>query len=147
MRIILLKDVRKVGRKDDVKDVADGYAINFLLPQGLAVAASPEKVAALEKQHAEISAARAKEDAALDASVRSLRDVHIAVPARATPKGGLFKSITAADIAKAISSSGAAVPADRIMLPAPLKSTGEHRVTLRSANASSEIIVSITPAV
>jgi len=146
MKIILLKDVRKVGHKDEIKNVADGYATNFLLPQNLAVAASPEKVAEIEKKQAATSAEKAQEEVALESAVRSLAGQKISVSARATPKGGLFKAITVSDIAKAVrEQTQITLPERVIALEAPIKTTGEHEVALLSAKTGATMILVVTP--
>lgn len=146
MRIILLKDVRKVGRKDEVKDVADGYAINFLLPRNLAVTATPDRLAAFEKKQAAVAQAHAVAEAAIDGNIRSLEGRRIALSLRATPKGGLFKSVTTSDIISSIrEQANAEIPEDAVVLEEPIKTTGEHRIRLRSNHASAELMLVITP--
>src|SRR5579863_6832043 len=98
MKVILLKDVRNVGRKDEVKTVADGFAANFLLPQNLAIAATSDKVAALEKTKETQAAELLKQEAELDERIRALSGQKIEITARATEKGGLFKALSASDI-------------------------------------------------
>ena len=65
MQIILLQDVGGVGKRHEVKDVADGYALNFLIPRGAAEQATPERLASHEKRIAELSAEKEREEAAL----------------------------------------------------------------------------------
>jgi large subunit ribosomal protein L9 len=144
MKVILLKDVRKVGRKDEIKNVADGYAINFLLRQNLAVAATPDKVAVLEKHQTAAREAEEAREAELDGIVQHLANERVELAVRATPKGGLFKSIGAADISRAVAAQKKVnIPADCIVLKDLIKTVGEHRLVLASAHAKAEITIAV----
>jgi large subunit ribosomal protein L9 len=144
MKIILLKDVAKVGQHGTVQEVADGYALNFLIARGLAVQATPEKVAAYAAAQKREGDARAEADKVLIAAIRSLEGVRIEITARATPKGGLFKSITTSDIVTAIADrQRAVVPEGAIQLAKPIKETGEHKITIHSGEAKAEITLAI----
>src|SRR5665213_1969010 len=98
MKVILLKDVRGLGVHHAIKDVSDGYAINFLLPQKLAEAATEEKVKRLAQQKETHEAEVLAQEAALDMTVASAEGKTISLTARATEKGGLFKALTVKDI-------------------------------------------------
>lgn len=146
MKVILLKDVRGVGQHGTVQNVADGYAINRLFPQKLAEPATDEKVKQLEAQAAVREAQRQKEEAELDSKVLSLRGKRVALQARATEKGGLFKAVTPADIAKAIRADHSLeIPEGAIVIAEPIKTVGEHHVVLKSKSGTVELAVGITP--
>src|SRR5258708_3880321 len=102
MKVILLKDVRGVGIHGDVKTVADGYAINKLFPSKLAEPATEEKMKQVESQKAARQEAAKKVEEQLDNKVLQLRGKKVVLQSRATEKGGLFKTIAAKDIVKAI---------------------------------------------
>lgn len=147
MKVIMLKDVRGVGQHGTVQQVADGFAINKLFPQQLAAPATPEKMKEIEAQAAAAAAARAKEEEQLDSKVASLHGKRVAVSARATEKGGLFKAVGASDIAKAIRAEHSLeVPESAIHLPEHLKVVGEHAVQLRGKNKKAELTVVVAPA-
>ena len=139
MKVIFLKDVRGVGRIHEVKNVADGYAANKLFPQKLAEPATAEKIAKLEKIKAAAEEAVKKEQEILDKKVLSLKGKTVTLSVKATEKGGLFKSITTKDVAKAILGEHALqIPEDSIVFE-PIKTTGEHKVGLHSKNARTEM--------
>lgn len=147
MKVIFLKDVGGVGQQGSVKDVADGYAMNFLIAQGLAVQATAEKVAAYEAQQKTKEETREREHAELVKTVRGLDGARIEHEVRATEKGGLFKSITGEDILRLLSEQkGARLPKDAVTLPKPLKETGEHHIKINAAGVSAEIIFAIKAA-
>jgi large subunit ribosomal protein L9 len=147
MKVILLKDVRGVGQRHDIKNVADGYAVNFLFKNKFAEPATEDKVKQLEAQKEAARAAVRAEEEALDKKVLSLNGKGISMSLKATDKGGLFKSVTAKDIAKSILAEHALqIPEDSIMLANPIKTTGEHRFILQSKNKKIEMRLVISAA-
>ena len=148
MKVIFLKEVRRVGRVGEIKNVADGYAINFLFPHKAAEAATDEKVAQFEKQKIAHIAELAKVEQQQDNKVVSLRGKLVTIPARATEKGGLFKAITTKDIAKAILAQQSLEIAEEMMhVSEPIKTVGEHKISLHSKNQKAELGVVIVAGV
>ena len=146
MKVILLKDVKGVGRIHEVKDVADGYAINNLLPRKLVELATPEKIERLKASTAQHEKEVAAQEEALAAHIKGLNGAHVGISARATEKGGLFKAIGAPEIIRAIKAEKKLdIPEETVMLEHPLKTTGEHSVELRAHGATSTIVVAIAP--
>jgi len=148
MKVILLKDVRGVGMHGEIKNVADGYAINGLFPKKLAEAATSEKIADVEAKRVAHEAEMQKEAEQLDNKVAALRGKTITISSRATEKGGLFKAVHEKDVAKAILDEHAlAIPEDAISFPEPVKTVGEHVVLLKSKNQKAEFGVVVVPTV
>jgi large subunit ribosomal protein L9 len=131
MKIILTDDVKELGHKGDVLEVADGYARNYLLPKSLAVKASAgalKEAEGIRKVRAE--AERALVDAA-SGLAEALSGATVVVAARSADEGKLFGSIGARNIADAIASyTGIEVGAEIIALTGPIKEIGMHEVTL-----------------
>jgi large subunit ribosomal protein L9 len=147
MKVVFLKDVRGVGRVHEIKDVADGYAVNMLFPRKLAEPATEAKIAELSKVKAAAEAEQKKLEEILDKKVLSLKGKQITISARATEKGGLFKSVVEKDIAKAILGEHALqIPEDSISIDAPIKTTGEHKVKLASKNVHVDMSLSVKAA-
>lgn len=147
MKVILLKDVRSVGTHGEVKNVADGYAINFLFPQRLAEPATEDKVKELEGKKQERMAAAAKDEAALTDKIMQLQGKKVVLSARATEKGGLFKTLAAKDIARAVKAEYETdLPEDTIHFTEPIKTVGEHKVLLKSKTQKAELAVSVVAA-
>lgn len=147
MQVILLKDVRRVGSAHDIKDVADGFAYNFLIPQKLAEIATPEKLKEVEAQKAKREAERQEQEKQLDTKVAALRGKSVTIAAKATDKGGLFKGIVEKDIALAIRGQHSLeIAEDIIGLSAPIKTVGEHKVSLTSKNEKAELAVVVSAA-
>lgn len=148
MKVVLLKDVRSVGQRHEVKDVADGYAINYLFKNKLAEPATQEKIKSIEAQKEAAAEAMRKEDEILDKKIFSLKGKTISLSAKATEKGGLFKAIAQKDILKAILGEySLQIPEESIVLASPIKTTGEHKVVLQSKNHKADMTVAITPGI
>jgi large subunit ribosomal protein L9 len=131
VKVILQRTVERLGDPGDVAEVADGYARNYLIPRGLAVRAEKGAVRhaeSLKRAHESRTQARKGEYEALAAR---LIQTPIVVTARVGEEGKLFGSVTAADIAEALSAQ-AAVPIDRrdLHLDEPIRSIGTHEVTV-----------------
>jgi large subunit ribosomal protein L9 len=147
MKVILLKDVRQIGRAHEVKNVADGYAINFLFKQHLAEPATEEKIKAIEAKQKAHEAELQREEEELTKKILSLRGKKITIKARATEKGGLFKQIAGKDIAhQIVVEHKVAVPETAISMPEHIKTVGEHIVVAHSKTQKAEIVLEIVPA-
>lgn len=144
MKVIFLKDVKRVGQHGEIKNVADGYAANFLFPNKLAEPATDEKVKQFEAQRALREATHRREEEQQDKKVASLRGKSITISARATEKGGLFKAITTKDITKAILAEHSLEVAEEMIHAEPIKTVGEHKVSLQSKNQKDELTLSVT---
>jgi large subunit ribosomal protein L9 len=131
MKVILQKTVERLGDPGDVAEVADGYARNFLIPRGLAIRAEKGAIRhaeSLKRAHETRTKARKGEFEALAAR---LIQEPIVVRARAGEEGKLFGSVTAADVAEAVSAQ-AGVEVDRkdVHLDEPIRSVGTHEVRI-----------------
>lgn len=129
MKVILADDVEKLGRKGDVVTVADGYARNFLVPKGLALAASKGALRQAEQmRRAREEADRKAKDAAAS-RVAALGASPVYISARAGEGGRLFGSVTKSDIARAVEEQlGEAIDSKDIRLEDPIRSLGMHDV-------------------
>lgn len=143
MKLIFLKDVGKVARHNEVKDIADGYALNYLIPGGFAVQATPQRVKEFEARLGREAAVHARQEAELSAVIRDLAGARITLPVRATEKGGLFKAITAEDVRRALEKEGRQVPLSAIDLKKPIKETGEYPLLIMCAEAHATITVAV----
>jgi large subunit ribosomal protein L9 len=131
MQIILMEKVVNVGNLGDVVKVKDGYARNFLIPQGKARRATPENVKMLEAKRAELEQAAAGKLAAAQAQVEKLEGLKVAVTQKAGVDGRLFGSVGNVDIVEALAKDGIVVEKSAIRMPnGPLKHVGEHPVTV-----------------
>jgi len=145
MRVILLKDIEKLGKKYEIKNVKDGYAKNFLIPQGLAKPATPQALKWLELQK-EIQQKKAEEELKkVQEFASNLDGLEITIPVRVGENEQLFESITAQKIAEKLKEIGYEVKKTQIDLAEPIKELGEFPVKIKlEHNLEVEIRVIVT---
>ena len=147
MKVILLDDVAKVGRRGEVRDVSDGYARNFLIPKKLALSATAGNLKNLDhiKRQQDAKASRIKDDAdSLRARIESLvyEDRR-----QASDEGKLFGSVTTQDIAEYLEKQGLKIERRRLVLDEPIKTLGEHAVGIRlHADVTAQLRVNVVRA-
>lgn len=128
MQLLLKRTINKLGRIGDVVNVKPGYARNFLLPNGLAVPVTKANLAMIESEREKAlieEQARVKD---LKAVADRIKDSSITIEGRASAEGHLFGSVTAAQIAKAMTEKGFPIEEKHIRLEAPLKQIGVYDV-------------------
>ena len=130
MKVILLKDIAKLGRKDDIKDVSDGYARNFLMPRGLAAPATQALLKEMETRKAGQAAKIQKETEAAKELAAKIGKIKLTIKARANEEKELFGSVDAAQIADAFKEKGIEVAKNQIILEEPIKKLGDYKVKI-----------------
>ena len=131
MQVILLEKVINLGGLGDVVKVRPGFARNYLIPQGKAKRATQAAMAEFEARRAELEKAHGEKLAAAQAQGERLNGLSIQIAAKAGVDGRLFGSVTNYDIAEALGKQGFKVQKAQVRMPAgPLKSVGEHKVTI-----------------
>lgn len=145
MKIILLDDVAKLGRRGEVRDVSDGYARNFLIPKKLALSASAGNLKNLDhiKKQQESKAERIKDDAhGLQQRIEALTYEE---RRQASEEGKLFGSVTSQHIADFLDRHGVKLERRRIQLDEPIKTLGETMVPVRlHADVTAQLKVSVS---
>jgi large subunit ribosomal protein L9 len=144
MKIILLKDVQKIGKKYDVKIVSDGHAINLLIPQGLAITATPNAIKSLEAEKAKMERERMIHEELLVKNLEGLKAATITIVGRANEKGHLFAGLHKEAIAEEIQKqTRLQIDPSFIQLEHPLKTIGEHVIEVRGGgkNAKLKIVI------
>jgi large subunit ribosomal protein L9 len=134
MKVILLRDVSGKGKAGEVKEVAKGYARNFLLPQGLALAATPTAIKQVESQLRKGGIKETLDQVKLAKLAEQIdgREIHFQAHVGADDR--LFGSITAADIAEELSQViGSSIDKRKIGIDKPLRQVGSHEVTIKLA--------------
>jgi len=132
MKIILLKDVGGVGKRKEVKDVSDGYAINFLIPRGLAHQATAENVAKLEREKRDDNVRVAREDDAWKTTIESLQAQPPTVSVRVNDRGHPYQHIAGNTIERAITETyKVTIPKGAVILDEPITDVGQHIVLIR----------------
>ncbi len=144
MRVILLKDVPGVGKRYDVKEVADGFARNQLIPRGDAELATPKALSTITARKERIADTKRLEHSLLDKNITSLKEKTVTISRKANEKGHLFAKIKPQDIADAIREQfRIEIPVSVIALSEYIETIGEHRILLKSDSVGAEIVLQI----
>jgi large subunit ribosomal protein L9 len=132
MEIILLQDVNKLGQKDDIVKVKDGYGRNFLIPRGFAIAAS----ASAKKMHAENLRQKAHKEEKIKAAAQEIAEklsgVKLTVGAKTSTSGKIFGSVNTIQIAEALNEKGFDIDRKNITLPEEqIKEIGNYKAVIK----------------
>lgn len=144
MRVIFLKDIPGIGRKYDIKNVADGYAQNFLLPRGLAKVATDTITKEIELKKKNKKEEQEIKENLLDREVNKLKDVVLEIKSKLNDKGHLFASIHKEEISKELSKKlKLEIDPEYIQLDNPIKESGEHSIKIKIGNREIEFNIKI----
>jgi large subunit ribosomal protein L9 len=148
MKVILSKDVQGTGKAGEVKDVADGYARNYLIPRKLAIPASGGALKNVEQKKAAEQKRAASEEAAARALAERLTAAPVVLTAKVGDQGRLYGSITTGDIADQLSAHlGQPIDRRKIELEEPIRQLGTFEVTIRLHRAvTAAVKVDVQPA-
>jgi large subunit ribosomal protein L9 len=140
MKVIFLQNVKKKGLKGEIKDVGDGYARNFLLPNKLAIVATPEAM----REHESLKKGKDdhqknKEDKIKDAMEKIAKDGGLVIKAKANEKDILFKKITAKDLSIQIKNKYGFLIPDNFFQTSEIKSLGEYLIDVKSGNVQNKL--------
>lgn len=145
MQIILLEKVGKLGNLGDVVKVKDGYARNFLIPQGKAKRATEANMAEFEARRAELEKAQQEKLAAAQALAEKLEGLMVQITRNAGMDGRLFGSVTNADVSEALASQGFDIERSTIRMPdGPLKTVGDVQLEI---GLHADVVTTITVSV
>ena len=146
MKVILTSDVDKIGKSGELKDVADGFARNFLIPQKLAVPASGGAYRAWQHDIASREDKRKREREEAEIAATRISSTTLTMGVKVGEGGKLYGSITAKDIADALGRRGITVDRHKVDLADPLKTLGTYRVAIRMfPGLTPEVTVVVEP--
>ena len=132
MKIILLKDVKKIGKKYEMKEVADGYALNMLIPNGLALPATQGNMNLIETKKKGDMLETVKTDAELQKALNEVKGISIEIKGKVNEKGHLFAGIHKEEIVEAVKKQkGLNIHVEHLLLEKPIKEVGEHAITVK----------------
>lgn len=141
MDVILLERIEKLGQMGDVVSVKPGFARNFLLPEGKALRATDNNKALFETQRAQLEAENLKRKQDAEAVADKMGDVTVVLIRQAGDAGQLYGSVTARDIAEAVTEAGATIKRSQVVLADPIKTIGMHEVKV---TLHSEVTITVT---
>ncbi|MFA6076745.1 MAG: 50S ribosomal protein L9 [Candidatus Paceibacterota bacterium] len=138
MRVVFLSDVPRVGKKYDIKEISDGYAMNFLLPRKLAEPATPKTITELEKRKKGIEIEREVQESLLLKNLDEIKGKIITIKEKADEKGHLFAQVHKKEIITAMKTQNHAdIGEEFIVLEKPIKEIGEFEIQISVNNKKS----------
>ncbi len=143
MKIILLRDVAKIGRRYEVVNVPDGYALNQLIPKKMAEPATPANLKRIEKMSTDKVASAEADSESFKTAVETINATPITITLEANEKGHLFKAVGADEVATAAQAIGAMVTEGMVEFSSPIKEIGDHEITLKQADQHATITISV----
>lgn len=146
MKVLLCEDIDKLGWFGDIVEVKNGYARNYLLPQGLAKVATEESIQAIAEEKAIRAEQRIKDIKRLEDAAKAVEGAEAVVAAKANEQGHLYGSVTAEQIAANLREQGFQVANEIIQLPEHIKQVGTHSIRLKFAdNLTATINLVVVP--
>jgi len=137
MKIILLKDVPKVGKKYEIKDISDGYALNLLIPKGLAISATNEAIKRIDIEKSRDEGEKKIHQELLLKNIQELSGITIVMTEKANEKGNLFAGVHKMEIIPAIQKqTRIQIDAEHIVMDKPIKEIGMHEIVVKAGDKS-----------
>ncbi|MBO7662273.1 MAG: 50S ribosomal protein L9 [Clostridia bacterium] len=131
MKVVLLKDVKNVGKRDEILNVSDGYARNFLFPQKLAAEATPGALKEISRKRAAQDAREAEARAEAQAKAAQLKNKVVTLNVKCGEKGRLYGSVTAAEVAEALEKQhGIKVDRRKLDIGDPIREIGVREISV-----------------
>ncbi len=145
MKVVLVEDIENLGKKGDIKEVADGYARNFLLPNKLVKQATKKVLEKLEKEKEIVTQKAEDELKAIQEIISKIDGQEIEIPMKLKEKGEIYGSITPYKISQALKKKGFDIKKTQINFKEPIKKLGEYQVTINFDHGlEADIKVTIT---
>ena len=144
MKVILLKDLKGIGRAHDTVEAKDGHALNYLIPKKLAVAATPTAIKEAELRRKQVVERTKINDALLTQNISALAEARIVIKIKANEKGHLYDAIGESDISKAVKEQAHIdLPEDAIKLEKPIKELGTFDIPVATADTFGKFSITI----
>lgn len=131
MKVLLKADVPKIGKKGEILEVKEGYARNFLFPNGMAVEASGGAMKQVEAEKKALERKKSKEKEEAQALADRIKGTTITLRHKAGEEGRLFGSITSAEVAEALKQKGFTIDKKQVVLEEPIRLVGGHEVKIK----------------
>ncbi len=144
MKVILLRDVARIGKRFEIKDVPDGFALNKLIPARDAEPATPANVKRVMEKHRNDVRTKDMELSTARAIAEACAKEPIVITMEANEQGHLFQAVHARDIVAAAQVRGLSIPEASLKITAPVKSVGDHTVTLHTSGQDFAVPLHVT---
>ncbi|MEO8637487.1 MAG: 50S ribosomal protein L9 [Candidatus Taylorbacteria bacterium] len=140
MKVILLSDVPKLGKKFDIKEVSSGHALNFLIPKGFVQVATPSAIKKIEKEKAEDTERKKKTEEKIAGSLEAIQGMTLEMKRKASEKGHLFASIHKDEIVLLLKErAGVEIVPERLIYDKPIKELGDHTIEVKAGEKNIKI--------
>jgi len=143
MKVILLRDVAKIGRRSEIVEVPDGYARNQLIPKGMAEPASTSNLKKIQKRRVETETATAKATEEFTTAMNLLKDTPVKVAVDLNEKDHAFKAVSENEIVSAAKNLGIEIDTTMVKISSPIKQAGGHKVILHSGADQAEFTIEV----
>src|SRR3989344_4416738 len=144
MKVVLTRDVKGMGRAHEAVETKDGYALNFLIPQKLAIPATPSAMRDAERCLKRVGERKELDVKLLEQNIAALAEAHITIVMKANEKGHLYEAIAASEISHAVKEQARIdLPEEAIKLEKPIKELGTYRVPVSAADAFGEFSIEV----
>ena len=143
MKVILLQDIAKIGKKFDVREIPNGHATH-LIKTGKVEMATAKKLAKIDCMKKAHKIANEEAQSAIDMAIAKIKDEGISIIAKANAEGGLFEGITSVKLQEVIADSIVELPIANIVLPEPIKEVGEYMIELANGDKVTKVALVIS---
>ncbi len=144
MKVILMRDVKDLGRAHEAVSVADGHALNYLIPSKFAIAATPAALKEAEGRKVKAAVRREDDAKALAENLAKLADMKIVITAKANDKGHLYTAVGKSEVVEAVrEQAGITLSEDALVVPKGYKEIGEHEVKVSSGEVHGAFTITI----
>lgn len=144
MKVILLQDVAKIGKRSEIVVVPDGYALNQLIPKKMAEPATATNQKRIERLQAGAAEKAEANKENFTAAVAKLKEASLMITVEANEQGHLFKAVHEADVVAAAAAVGVQIDASVVQISEPIKAVGEHVVSLMFGDSVEQIAIAVT---
>ena len=146
MKVIFLKDVKGKGRRFEEKEIADGFALNFLIPERLAVPSNSPAASQVKSEKEDREKSRLEHNVELGSNISSLAHKQLETSLKANDKGHLFAALTPLKIGQIIKKgTGLEIPAEYIELPLPIREVGTHKISVSLGDKTTHFTLKVNP--
>lgn len=139
----MLKNVPKIGKKDEIKDLQEGYVRNFLIPQKLAVIATPEAIKKLERSQSEIRVEREVQSDLFKKNLRAVQGLAVTIPAKANAEGKLFQAVHIKDVVAALKKDHRVMLDEHFVHMEPIKHVGAFTASVEALGMKETVNVTV----
>ncbi len=143
MKVILLRDVAKIGKRFEIVNVPDGYALNKLIPVKDAEPATPTNIKRINQNKARLMTNKSELLKEVQEVVDKINLEPLSIITESNEQGHLFKAVHAKDIVESAKKRNLKLSEDFIVINEPIKSVGEHKITIKLQDFSTEVIITI----